>query len=739
MRAKFRPSQEREPLLPSRIPNGSSFNVMPIAFAAVLGVAIVGIALTISFGVLWGQTRNNVPPPPPDNTFFDDMTGCRFTSRQFLEAQNSLVLFLRKYLTNQWIFEPGIIEPNNTELLTKWPNWTASAVETWNSEYRSTYNSLINAYISGLTEAERSALRASGESIYWYLGNPYRFEDSPGFSNGLELMCDAYGSQTNAFGSNILYEMVGPDLTLVALDNYATSLSQFIDFFDRASNRNSVMSIRDITIGRLACTEAAEMSVPNIVDTIAYAPFLSASAQQQADALAAFGRIRTTVTAFNNFLAIGSPYDVKVQTLRPLSSPGLGSALLNATSKARYTEYLKLVANSEKTPAQIHALGLASVAQLQSDFVSILQTYIDPSIANFLDFKTRQLTNATFAALFTETITVQQKINNARLELDEVKGLASQVFQHFPRTQTRINLVPGTSGATATVAIPATDGTGSVILGNCLYNERSGGSTTNLSATVTVTRGFTESVVWHEGWPGHCMQLQIAVEQPCTGVRAFGSGASEGWALYAELVAKNDMGRGILPQKLYPHLSWFGNRLVRAARLVVDTGLHDLGWSRTDAVNYMVNNTYGPSVGQLSSEVDRYIIWPGQAVGYLIGSIAIEQERARANSTLGSAFDLREWHDVLIRYHTPSELTVKERTDFYISQKSAGNFSAVWPPAAPAPENRVLKSILPLATKKKRTSNMNCREMFDVIRKRAFDNGFQISRGENGQNKWQNL
>jgi uncharacterized protein (DUF885 family) len=159
-----------------------------------------------------------------------------------------------------------------------------------------------------------------------------------------------------------------------------------------------------------------------------------------------------------------------------------------------------------------------------------------------------------------------------------------------------------------------------------------------------------ESTAFHETIPGHHLQNVIALERkdrhPLLRFGVFLPGAvynaaySEGWALYAERLA-DEMG---LFSSDMDRLGMLGQQAWRAARLVVDPGMHVLGWSRQQAIDYMLAHTTAARA-EVESEVDRYIAWPGQAVGYMIGALEIRRIRGDAQQKLGPRFDIRQFHD----------------------------------------------------------------------------------------------
>ncbi len=182
-------------------------------------------------------------------------------------------------------------------------------------------------------------------------------------------------------------------------------------------------------------------------------------------------------------------------------------------------------------------------------------------------------------------------------------------------------------------------------------------------------RAAVESTAFHEAIPGH--HFQIALAQERGGVRIskylMNSGFVEGWALYAEHLAAE---MGLFSTDVY-RLGGLSSEAFRAARLVVDTGLNVLGWSRQQAIDYLVTNA-GISPGFAASEVDRYVAWPGQATAYMLGALEIRRLREEAEHTLGARFDVRAFHDAVLEDGAITLPMLRERVARFVADRRRG-------------------------------------------------------------------
>ena len=179
-----------------------------------------------------------------------------------------------------------------------------------------------------------------------------------------------------------------------------------------------------------------------------------------------------------------------------------------------------------------------------------------------------------------------------------------------------------------------------------------------------------EALAYHEGNPGHHMQLAIMTDlEGIPSFRRFGgfTAYSEGWGLYTEYLPL-EMG---FYEDPYSNFGRLAMELWRAARLVVDTGLHHHKWSRQEAIEYLIENTPN-SRGDSTNAIERYIVMPGQATAYMIGMLEILQLRERAETELGDDFDIRMFHEVILRDGAVPLAVLEELVDAWIAEVQAG-------------------------------------------------------------------
>jgi uncharacterized protein (DUF885 family) len=282
------------------------------------------------------------------------------------------------------------------------------------------------------------------------------------------------------------------------------------------------------------------------------------------------------------------------------------------------------------TPEEVHQTGLAEVARIRAEMQEIMrQVEFDGDFAEFVEYLRNE------PKFYAET--PEGLMKEAALILKRIDGKLPELFGRLPRMPYGLREIPAYIAPRTTSAYyqpPTGDGTRAGF-----YNL----NTFNLKSRPLYA---LESLSLHEAVPGH--HLQIALQQELEDLpnfRRFGGATAfvEGWALYAERLGL-ECGFYTDPYSDFGRLSM---EMWRACRLVVDTGMHYLGWTREQAVEFMAANS-AESIHNIEAEIDRYIGWPGQALAYKIGELKIRELRARAEAELGEKFDVRAFHDAVL-------------------------------------------------------------------------------------------
>ncbi|MBL4612705.1 MAG: DUF885 domain-containing protein, partial [Emcibacter sp.] len=303
---------------------------------------------------------------------------------------------------------------------------------------------------------------------------------------------------------------------------------------------------------------------------------------------------------------------------------------------AAYYKYrLQQMTSTDMTAAEIHQLGLDEVARIHGEMRGIMkQVGFEGSLQDFFEF-TR--TDPQF--YYPETPEGKKAyLDKAVALIDTMKGRLDDVFITKPKADLTVKAVEAFREKSAGKAFynqPALDG------------SRPGIYYANLYKMSEMPTYQMEALAYHEGIPGHHMQIAIAMElKDLPKFRKFGGYTAyvEGWGLYSEYLPK-EMGFYADPYSDFGRLAM---EIWRACRLVVDTGLHYKKWTREQAIDYLATNTPNPK-GDVIKAIERYIVMPGQATAYKIGMIKIQTLRAQAEAELGDKFDIRQYHEVILR------------------------------------------------------------------------------------------
>jgi uncharacterized protein (DUF885 family) len=334
--------------------------------------------------------------------------------------------------------------------------------------------------------------------------------------------------------------------------------------------------------------------------------------------------------------------------LRPRAGHEAGVARL-PQGAAFYQLALRQSTTTDMTAGQVHELGLDQAKAISASMDALLRSQgrTNGTVAERAQALARDPQH-----LFPDTDPGRQQILDYCNGL--IKALQPQLPKYFrilPKAPVEIRRVPVYTEAGAPggyYQIPALDG------------SRPGAFYINLRDTSEWARWKLPTLVYHEAEPGHHFQLAQVLELPSLPlIRKAGgsfSANTEGWALYAEQLCDE---MGMYANDSLGRLGMLQSALFRAARCVVDTGLHDKGWSRERAIDYMVETT-GDNRTAMTTEVERYCTWPGQATSYKVGQTRWLALRTRARERLGAKFDIRDFHDVGLTA-APMPLSVLER------------------------------------------------------------------------------
>jgi uncharacterized protein (DUF885 family) len=315
----------------------------------------------------------------------------------------------------------------------------------------------------------------------------------------------------------------------------------------------------------------------------------------------------------------------------------------------RYENDIYARTTTRMSPDEIHQLGLREIDRIQAEMLVIAKK---SGFADLAAFRASLKTNPKYIPTSADQI-----LEDFRHYIAQMEPKLPELFTLLPKSPVTVEAIPTFQSAAATHYVTGTpDGKrpGRVVVATSNFAERS--------------LIDNEAIAYHEGIPGHHMQL--SVQQQLTGMPKFrlhGLGFNaytEGWALYAEQLGK-EVGFYQDPVSDYGRLS---SELFRAVRLVVDTGIHSKGWSRDQVVDFF-RKSGAVDEPTIQSETDRYIAWPAQALSYKLGQLKIRELREHSQKELGPKFDIRKFHDEMLDGGTLPLDLLEARTDKWIAQQ----------------------------------------------------------------------
>ena len=326
----------------------------------------------------------------------------------------------------------------------------------------------------------------------------------------------------------------------------------------------------------------------------------------------------------------------QLETLLP-SAPLEAGIWAQPKGAAFYLQKVKKLGDTDLTAEQVHQFGLAEVKRILQamDEILITQGLLEGSVAQRL----QQLQQDPQFFYDNNDAGRKQLLHDLNQYIEQMQAQSSALFLHMPEAPVEVRRFPESREAFAASAMytpPALDGSAPGIYW------------INLKDMKVHPKYALKTLTYHEAFPGH--HLQMGLSQELTGLPLLRLVAPynayvEGWALYTEKLAHE---MGMYADDPYADLGRLQAELFRSARLVVDTGLHYKKWTREQAIQYMVDVT-GKSETEMTSEVERYMVWPGQALGYKLGMKAIMDMREYAQQNLSHAFNLPQFHDVILQ------------------------------------------------------------------------------------------
>ena len=460
---------------------------------------------------------------------------------------------------------------------------------------------------------------------------------------------------TNREGFHIDVARLPDDMPLATVGEYEAYLARLADFPRYA--REQIANMRQglalgVTLPRAVLagfdqTIRAHVKPPE--ETVFFAPFRRFPAAITAEDRARLTDAGRKVVEDAVVPAYRALLGFMLEEYVPGARPTVGASAL-PDGRRFYEHRVRMFTSLQTTPEDVHRVGQAEVARIRREMDGVIaRTGFAGDFAAFLH---HLRTDPRFYASTPDDLLRQASWIAKRMD-----GQLPRLFRTLPRMPYGVTPIPDFIAPKTTGAYysqPAGDGT------------RAGTYFVNTYDLASRPLYVLEALTFHEAVPGHHLQLALQQEiDDLPPLRRFVSSSAfvEGWALYAERLG---LEAGFY-QDPYSDFGRLTYEMWRACRLVVDTGLHALGWSRQQAIDFMAGNT-ALSLHEVTTEIDRYIAWPGQALGYQMGELKIRELRRKAEEALGAGFDLRAFHDVVLRNGSVPLDVLEEEVAAYLGE-----------------------------------------------------------------------
>ena len=503
-----------------------------------------------------------------------------------------------------------------------WGDVSEKAIETSAAKTRTTLAALLKIDVNQLNDADRLN--------YQLFKREYETRIA---SQPLQLHFLPVNQRGGIQNQNDLARLLSFD-SVTDYDDWIARLNAFPVYMDQTitlmKNGMATGMLHPKVVMKRVPAQIRRQLVRNAEDSLYYAPFRTFKVElSEAEATRLRGTAKAAIErdilpAYARFLKFFE------EEYLPGSFDDVG-CWQRPNGQQMYATLAKKFTTTELTPQQIHDIGLSEVARIRSE-MEVIQQQVRFE-GSFQEFLTHLRSAPQF--FFTDPNDLLQAYKDCCQRIDPE---LHRLFKRIPKAAYEIIPIPAQMAPDTTTAYyqrPSADG------------NRPGGYYVNLYRPQDRPKYEIEALSLHESVPGHHFQVALAMElEDMPEFRRHGGYTAfiEGWGLYSEKLGE-ELG---LYQDPYSKFGQLTYEMWRAVRLVVDTGMHSQKWSRQDAIDFFVANT-AKSLLDIENEVDRYIAWPGQALAYKIGELKIRELRARAESELGPRFNIKDFHDVVLR------------------------------------------------------------------------------------------
>ena len=558
-----------------------------------------------------------------------------------------------------------VLDPNTRFVAIYAAEWKWRGDQTGSREDSATTD--INAHLPDVSAATQETRRQFWSRVEAQLSSLDRAQLTP--ENRLNF--DVYKSQIDALlAAQTFREYERPinsdsafwsDVSYVTQQNfrsvqdyraYLSQLSELPRYFGQEIDNMKAGLQRGFTPPQVTL-EGRDQSVKAVLDvkrpqdSAFYQPFVTMPAAIPADVQASLRAEAVKVITEAVIPAHKTLLEFLDTDYFPHAQQALGASALPDGS-AYYQSKIREFTTLDETPAQIHQIGVEQVALIHAQMLDVMKEV--GFTGDFPAFLAFLRSDPQFYAK-----TPQELLDRAAWISKRFDGKASDWFGHLPRQRFGIVKVPDE------IAPYYTSGRG----GPGVYYV----NTYDLKSRPLFQ---LTALTLHESAPGHAFQMPLAMENkalPDFRRDLYISAYGEGWALYCEhLGVEMDMYE--TPYERFGYLSY---QMWRASRLVVDTGIHSMGWSREQARQFLRDNT-ALSEHEIDTEVDRYISWPGQALSYYLGEMAILEARTKAEKALGAKFNIRAFHDTILELGSVPLPVLSERIDAFVASGGVGPY-----------------------------------------------------------------